>query len=401
LNNIAVYSLQLGLVVALSTLVAALLPIRAPGARLAFWQLLLGAGLVLPLIRPWAKVTGGGVTVSTSVRAIAPGQTSAWPALPPILWMLLVTGMLLRFAWLALGLLRLHSYKLRSQALEGQSTSTVPAASIRISDEISSPVTFGFFRPVVLLPKGFEDLTAPVREAILAHELLHVRRRDWLFTVAEETIRAVLWFHPAIWWLLGEIQLAREQVVDHAVIRMTGSREKYVDALLAVAGAKPQLDLSPAPLFLRRRHLKQRVVSILKEVSVNRRKSISALAAGVGFMVAMCWFVTGAIPLTAQDAPPPPKIRVGGNVQQANLVNKTVPAYPAEAKEARIQGTVTLDVEIAPDGKVRDISLVSGPPELVQSAIDAVKQWVYKPTLLNGQPVAVVTTVEVNYTLSQ
>jgi protein TonB len=118
-------------------------------------------------------------------------------------------------------------------------------------------------------------------------------------------------------------------------------------------------------------------------------------------MVAMCWFVTGAIPLTAQDAPPPPKIRVGGNVQQANLVNKTVPAYPAEAKEARIQGTVTLDVEIAPDGKVRDISLVSGPPELVQSAIDAVKQWVYKPTLLNGQPVAVVTTVEVNYTLSQ
>jgi TonB family protein len=261
-------------------------------------------------------------------------------------------------------------------------------------------VTFGFFRPVVLLPKGFMDLAAAVREAILCHELLHVSRHDWLFTVAEEAVRAVLWFHPAIWWLLGEIQLAREQVVDHAVIRRTGSREKYVDALLAIAGAKPQLDLSPAPLFLRKRHLKQRVVSILKEVSVNRRRSVSALAAGLGLVAAACWFVTGAIPLTAADAPPP-KIRIGGNVQQANLISQPKPAYPADAKRDRIQGTVTLDVEIAEDGTVRDISSAQGPPELIQSAVDAVKQWVYRPTLLNGQPVAVVTTVDVRYTLTQ
>jgi protein TonB len=133
---------------------------------------------------------------------------------------------------------------------------------------------------------------------------------------------------------------------------------------------------------------------------MNRRKSFSALAAGLGLMAAACWFVTGAIPLTAAPDAPPPKIRVGGNVAQANLISNPKPVYPAAAKEARVQGTVTLEIEITEDGMVRDISSATGPPELIQSAVDAVKQWVYKPTLLNGQPVTVATTVEVHYTLS-
>jgi TonB family protein len=311
--------------------------------------------------------------------------------------LLLVAGVAVRFGWLALGLLRLRRYRKHSRPFEGAAA----GARILISSDITSPVTFGFLRPVILLPDGFESLAASVRNAILCHELLHVRRRDWLFTIVEETIRSLLWFHPAIWWLLGEIQLAREQVVDQAVIRTTGFREPYVDALLAIAGAGPQLDLSPAPLFLRRRHLKQRVVSILKEVPMNRRKSISALVAGLSVVAAACWFITGAIPLTAADAPPPPKVRVGGNVAQANLISQPKPVYPADAKRDRIQGTVTLEVEIAEDGTVRDITSAQGPQELIQSAVDAVKQWVYRPTLLNGQAVAVVTTIDVRYTLSE
>jgi len=79
-----------------------------------------------------------------------------------------------------------------------------------------------------------------MQDAILCHEILHVRRRDWLFTVVEELVRAVFWFHPAIWWLLGEIGLAREQAVDRQVVEVTKSREEYVDALLAIAGAQPR-----------------------------------------------------------------------------------------------------------------------------------------------------------------
>ena len=130
-------------------------------------------------------------------------------------------------------------------------------------------MTFGWRKPVVLLPARFPELDRRIQDAILCHELLHVERRDWLFTISEEVVRAIFWFHPAIWWLLGEIQLAREQAVDSQAIERTQARDEYVDALLAFAGAKPQMDLAPAPLFLRRRHLRQRVMSIFKEVRMS------------------------------------------------------------------------------------------------------------------------------------
>lgn len=94
-------------------------------------------------------------------------------------------------------------------------------------------------------------------------------------------------------------------------------------------------------------------------------------------------------------------IRVGGNVQASNLVSQARPVYPAEAKKARIQGTVQLNAIIGPDGVVQSLQVSSGHPLLVQSALDAVKQWVYRPTLLNGNPVTVSTTIDVNYTLAQ
>ena len=94
-------------------------------------------------------------------------------------------------------------------------------------------------------------------------------------------------------------------------------------------------------------------------------------------------------------------IRIGGNVQAANLSYKVAPVYPAEAKKNGIQGTVKLEVLITRDGHVSSMTVVSGPAELIQASTDAVKQWVYKPTLLNDQPVDVLTTVDVNFTLTQ
>jgi TonB family protein len=95
-------------------------------------------------------------------------------------------------------------------------------------------------------------------------------------------------------------------------------------------------------------------------------------------------------------------IRVGGEFEQAKLINKVQPVYPASAKAAGIQGRVTLDVTISPDGVPEDIRVLSSPnDDLTQSALEAVSQWRYSSTLLNGQPVAVVTDVIVNYTLSK
>jgi TonB family protein len=390
MNNFVAWNLQIAAVIACAAFIPWLVRLRMPDARLAFWQAVLVASLVLPFVRTWKIVPVDGlVTVSSRVTGVAvSGQ--AFRIIGMSWTVVLCTGVLLRLGWLVLGLLRLRRYRASSKPFNGE--------AIRISDEISSPVTFGFLRPVVILPASFPNLDAELQEQILCHEGLHIERHDWLFTIAEEVLRAVFWFHPAIWWALGQIQLAREQAVDRAVVAVTGSPDRYVDALLAIAGATPQIDLAPAPLFLRRRHLKQRVFSLLKEARMSRRKSLSALAVGLGMMAAACWFVTGAIPLTAAE---PQKIRIGGNVAQQNLISQPKPQYPPEAKKARIQGTVELAVEIGRDGKVDDIQLLSGPPELVQSAVDAVRTWEYKPVLLNGEPVAVTTTVVVNYTLQQ
>ena len=122
--------------------------------------------------------------------------------------------------------------------------------------------------------------------------------------------------------------------------------------------------------------------------------------------------IIGAVPTAAPPPPPPPpkavekpvtpqRIRVGGNVQQANLVRKVTPVYPPLAKQARIQGTVRFTAIIGKDGTIQNLQLVTGHPLLVAAAQDAVKQWVYKPTLLNGEAVEVVTQIDVNFTLSQ
>jgi len=119
--------------------------------------------------------------------------------------------------------------------------------------------------------------------------------------------------------------------------------------------------------------------------------------------------IIGSVP-TAAPPPPPPKvekpatpqrIRVGGNVQAANLIRKVTPQYPPLAKQARVQGTVRFQAIIGKDGTIQNLQLITGHPLLVPAATDAVKQWLYKPTLLNGEPVEVVTQIDVNFTLSQ
>lgn len=104
------------------------------------------------------------------------------------------------------------------------------------------------------------------------------------------------------------------------------------------------------------------------------------------------------------NMPPPPKeapkrVRVGGNVQAAKMVRQVQPVYPQIAKTAHIQGTVVLHAVIAKDGTVQELQYISGPPLLMRAAMDAVRQWRYQPTLLNGEPVEVETTISVIFTL--
>jgi periplasmic protein TonB len=96
----------------------------------------------------------------------------------------------------------------------------------------------------------------------------------------------------------------------------------------------------------------------------------------------------------------PQRVRVSQGVSAGLLVRRVNPNYPPLARQARIQGQVVLRAVISKDGSIENLTLVSGHPMLAPAAIDAVKQWKYKPYLLNGEPVEVDTEVLVNFTLS-
>jgi protein TonB len=107
-----------------------------------------------------------------------------------------------------------------------------------------------------------------------------------------------------------------------------------------------------------------------------------------------------AVPKAVVPPPPDKPIKLSSGVTTGLLVRKVQPAYPPLAKQARIQGSVVLQAVIGKDGSIQNLRAVSGHPMLIQSAIDAVRQWKYKPYFLNGDPVEVDTQVTVNFTLA-
>ncbi|MCL5744535.1 MAG: energy transducer TonB [Acidobacteria bacterium] len=164
--------------------------------------------------------------------------------------------------------------------------------------------------------------------------------------------------------------------------------------------------------------------AIPKEIAVIKEEELPPPSSGVGGVVGgvpggmaggsvggVIGGIIGSVPTAAPPPPPKPveapkpvtpqRIRVGGNVQQALLIRQPKPVYPPLAKQARISGVVRLNAIIGKDGTIQNLTVASGHPLLVPAALEAVKQWVYKPTLLNGEPVEVVTQIDVNFTLSQ
>jgi protein TonB len=150
-------------------------------------------------------------------------------------------------------------------------------------------------------------------------------------------------------------------------------------------------------------------IKIIKEEEQPPDMGMGGVAGGVPGGVSggsMGGVIGGVIGGVSTSAPPPPKptvtrTRVGGAVQAAKLVNRVQPVYPPLARQTRISGTVKLHAIIGKTGAVEQLQVVSGHPLLVQSALDAVRQWRYQPTLLNGEPVEVDTEIDVIFSLAQ
>jgi periplasmic protein TonB len=119
-----------------------------------------------------------------------------------------------------------------------------------------------------------------------------------------------------------------------------------------------------------------------------------------GSMGGVMGSILSATPVAVPHIATPTRVRVSLGVSQGLLIRKVPPAYPPLARQARIQGVVVLQAQISKEGNIQNLQLISGHPMLAPAAIEAVKQWKYKPYLLNGEPVEVDTQVQVNFTLA-
>jgi TonB family protein len=267
-----VYSSQILMIVSAASLAEALFRVSLPGARLTYWRAIGALCLALPFIPtmrsdvPTLSVTFG---VLPMARVADATVSQVLPAAGPSMLWLWACGAIASVLWLLAGAWRIRQLRRQSvpavmgAEIDALRAAVAPRAEFRWSDTLQQPVTFGIRRPVVLLPRRFNDLTGEARRAVACHELLHVDRRDWLWIVLEAYVRALFWFHPAVWWLIDRIHLLREQVVDELVVARTSSRRDYMMALMLFADGQHTITLSSA--FLSRRHLKSRLRELLKE----------------------------------------------------------------------------------------------------------------------------------------
>lgn len=212
------------------------------------------------------------------------------------------------------------------ESVRAASAVTHADALFCVSEEIPGPVMLGWLTPVVLMPESFLSFEEDAQCGVACHELIHVRWHDWLVTVIEELAGALLWFNPAIWPLLAQARLAREQLVDAEVVRLTAAHEPYIDALLAIARGGSGLDLAPAPLFLRRRHLTQRVHSLLKETQPSRQRLIASYAMMALTLGVVGWAGAMTFPLAGRAA----------SISEAPISAASVSSASADAPRAAL-----------------------------------------------------------------
>ena len=563
------HSLWEGAIIA-AVLAAALLAMRSPRARyaaacVAMLVMLVSFGLTLVRVMPQgARGVRTAKTAAFSTSNVQTGTDAPGPSNPGIaaivpwltpFWIAGVCIFYLAYAAGWISVCRLRRRGVCGASEDWQRQLARLSAQLRLSRPVrlfesclvDAPMVLGHFRPIILTPIGLlAGLPPGQMEAILLHELAHIRRYDYVVNVLQRSVEGLLFYHPAVWWISHVIRAERENCCDDVVVAMSGNAHEYAVALAAleqnrwsvheaaVAATGGSLVkrirrlLYPkgpngawTPVFSvailmatlavaltawqatpsQQSHaaspydkwLNEDVVYIISDQEraafqklttdderqkfieqfwqqrdptpgtvenefqeehyrriafVNEHFAATNLVGwktdrgriyilygppdeieshpsphagapfeewlyhrmdGVGDNIIFRFtdtLLNGEYPLTlnpilAKTATGrvPERVSAGAQVQERNLITRVDPIYPPLAMQARIQGVVRFRVVIGKDGRVLNVQLVSGHPLLVSAATDALRQWVYRPTLLNGEPVEVVTSVDVNFAL--
>ncbi len=439
------------------------------------------------------------------------------PAGKPVLPLLLLLGSLAAASRFLVGAVRTSRIVRRaSDATHARAMLEHLAQSLGIRRRVRAlesaaapmPMTWGVVRPVVVLPEDAPAWPQGRLNAVLLHELIHVRRLDLLVQGIAQAACCLYWFHPLAWLALRQLRQERERACDDAVLQHGVAAPEYaghlIDLVRALAARRTRWAVAPA--MAEASDLESRIRALLDRGRNRRplsRRAAVAIAAAIaavllpfaaitvraqaargalagvvqdpsgarvprcrvtaknldgsnqettmanevgeyqfanipsgryalefatpGFVLfrAEATLVAGAAarvdanltvgsisevvtirgqksPTATPKATAPQRIRVGGSVTPARLIQQTKPVYPAELQQLGVQGSVVMAAVISKTGTVLNpVVRNTVDPRLAQAALDAVKQWIYQPALLNGQPIETLTTIDLHFQLEQ
>jgi TonB family protein len=403
------------------------------------WVAALGLSLVLPLVTtvrtsssstpaalPQQQIAFAPVAITDDVPSIQPSEPSAKSGLQInrtiaiglfalYLMFLGYRGVKLFRAWARTQAARRSAIPIdsvdRIQAIVAscQKAIGVDKVSVVSSASLRAPATIGIRRPLVILPEALVgDASTEALTAAIGHEMVHVRRRDYLLNLIYEIVFLPLSFHPAAALMRRRITQTRELRCDELVAELLLHPEVYARSLVQLAG-------SAMPFARRARTvtvgiadadiLEVRIMSLLGRTKLSVRRNRFFLLASLVLLALPCAAAAsfGFHVNVNQSLSQEPEIgQPNQRERKARLIYHTEAAYTDDARAKNIEGKVGLSITVGTDGGVRDVE-VTKPlyPSLDQSAVAAARTWRFEPYVKDGQPTAKQMSVEVYFSPQQ
>ncbi len=314
---------------------------------------------------------------------------------------------------------------------------TIGITKVRIlwSPVIAVPVTIGALRPVVILPeKMLDEKDTDLLTTALGHELAHVRRRDYALNLVYEIVYLPISFHPAAAWVKRRIRFTREQRCDELVTEKLLNAAAYARSLVKMASWAAPVNISSPVISVGiadAGNLEERVMSILRKKRIRTgKKTVSIAAASLLFAIpcvaAAPHILRIGIRMPQASVTPVRRIAAPANYLPAGIPSRVQevvqqneparisqedqeyphciycprPEYSADAREQKIQGEVSVEVTVKTDGKAYDIKVTKSLyPSLDKNAVDAVKNWKFKPAVKDGKPIELRVPIQVQFQL--
>ncbi|MCC2960370.1 M56 family metallopeptidase [Massilia sp. IC2-278] len=343
---------------------------------------------------PLGPLLAGGATQADSWRELLQGNLSwmvgAWALCAAALALRMVLGLL----WI--GRAARHEggnaqWQARLDTL-ARGFGIARAVRLQVVDGLASPVTAGWWKPVVLVPASLVSGMPPqLLEALLAHELAHVRRCDYLVNLVQSVIETLLFYHPAVWWISHRVRVEREHIADDLAARRIGEPRRLALALSELE--KLQFSNNKLAMAANGGDLMQRIKRLVRPdmQALNWKAAIPVLGLSATLLVGCAQTPMADSAADAVTTPP---------LAQFNSCAK--PMYPAEALAKRLQGTVTLQFKVEADGSVQDSKVMksSGDASLDEAARVAIAKCTFTPATVNGKPKAAWAPVQYVWSLS-